>query len=200
MDDEVEALLTAYRLKEVSRWGSVGERRESTAEHVYSALLLARYFLPRAGVALDEAKVMAMLLYHDLVEVEAGDAFVLDDAAAAREVTRREHQACRSLRRRLPSPLAEELADLWQEFEAGVTPEARFCRAVDRLDPMLHSILRPADWQQRPIPEDAFRRQKEEALGEFPALQALYDKLLAEARRRGYFRDPAPAASDTSSR
>ncbi len=39
----------------------------------------------------------------------------------------------------LPKSQAEELITIWEEFEAGETPEARFARAMDRLEPLLQN-------------------------------------------------------------
>ena len=183
---EIERLLHAYRLKEVERWGTVGGRQESAAEHTFSVLLLALHLLPIAGVALDEGRVLRLLVLHDLVEVEAGDAFVLDEATRRAQVEK-ERVALEALCARLPAALGEEVRSAWKELEAGVTPEARFCRAVDRLDPMIHSLRRPGDWVRPPIRESALRKMKEPDLEPFPALRALFEELVEEIRRRGYF-------------
>ena len=39
----------------------------------------------------------------------------------------------------LPTEQAEELIELWEEFEAGETGEAKFARAMDRLEPLLQN-------------------------------------------------------------
>ncbi len=66
-----------YQLKHVERNAPVGKRKESPAEHSWSCLILADYFLNKMkkkdGEALDRLKVYELLMYHDVVEIEAGD-------------------------------------------------------------------------------------------------------------------------------
>jgi putative hydrolase of HD superfamily len=77
-----------------------------------------------------------MLLVHDLVEVDAGDAFAYDaDANRGRE--EREQAAARRLFGILPAEQARELAALWEEFEAAQSPDGRFAAALDRFQPLL---------------------------------------------------------------
>ncbi|MBO0773830.1 MAG: HD domain-containing protein, partial [Actinobacteria bacterium] len=74
---------------------------------------------------------------HDLVEIDAGDLSVYaDEAAQARQATA-EAAAARRLFGLLPAGQATQLRALWEEFEQRRTPEARFARALDRLQPML---------------------------------------------------------------
>ena len=90
--DELLKLHDLYLLKEVERKTTVKERFESSAEHTYSCFILADYFLDLMGEKLDRGRVMQLLLYHDMVEIYAGDTFILDDTGRA-EKKAKEHQA-----------------------------------------------------------------------------------------------------------
>src|SRR3546814_2405498 len=99
------------------------------------ALVLAEYAEPGVDIGL----VIHMLLLHDLVEIDAGDAFFYDAAAEADKAAR-EQQAAERLFGLLPDGQGEGLRALWEEFEARETADARFARALDRVQPMLHNF------------------------------------------------------------
>jgi putative hydrolase of HD superfamily len=133
--------LEADRLKGVLRRTRLvdGSRRENSAEHSWHAALLAVLLADTAPEGVDPARVVRMLLVHDLVEVDAGDAFAYDaDANLGREA--REQAAARRLFGILPAEQARELAALWEEFEAGETADARFAAALDRFQPLLLNL------------------------------------------------------------
>ena len=74
---ELDRIFELYKLKQVNRNTNVLLRKESTAEYVFSSMILAQYFLKKIK-GLNENKVMKLLLYHDLVEVYAGDNYTFD--------------------------------------------------------------------------------------------------------------------------
>ena len=84
-------LLEADRLKQVERQTAIigGSRRENTAEHSWHLGLFALVLAEHADEAVDVARVVAMVLVHDLVEIDAGDTFAYDETGyetkAARE-------------------------------------------------------------------------------------------------------------------
>jgi putative hydrolase of HD superfamily len=134
-------IIEADRLKEIQRRSYLisGTRVENSAEHSWhlalNALILGEY----ANTGLDTFRVMRMLLIHDLVEIDAGDTFCYDAAGNATKAAR-EVAAADRLFGLLPDDQGAELRGLWEEFEAGVTPEARFANAMDRLMPVLHNL------------------------------------------------------------
>src|SRR6185295_9233130 len=85
-------VLEADSLKTVLRRNSItdGSRRENSGEHSWHLALMALVLAPRSNDAIDLAKVIEMLLVHDLVEIDAGDAFVYDaEARDAKEALER---------------------------------------------------------------------------------------------------------------
>ncbi|MFH0900835.1 MAG: HD domain-containing protein, partial [Pseudomonadota bacterium] len=99
------------------------------------ALLLAEH----ADRQVDKLRAAAMALVHDIVEIEAGDSYVYD-AEAAKDKPERERRAADRLFSMLPPDQATEMRSLWEEFEAGRTPEAAFASAIDRLIPILLNL------------------------------------------------------------
>lgn len=116
-----------------------GSREENTAEHSWHAALSAQLLAPYANFPVDIAKVTQMLLIHDLIEIEAGDAFVYDaDAMAEQESA--ENKAADHVFGLLPDKESEKLRSLWDEFEARETDEAKFAKAIDRFLPIFSNI------------------------------------------------------------
>lgn len=117
-----------------------GSRRENTAEHswhaAFSALLLSHY----ANQPIDINKVIQMLLIHDLIEIEAGDTFVYDQKEVSVQ-DQAEAEAAMEVFGRLPEEQGNPLSDLWEEFEARETPEAKFAKAIDRFLPLYSNII-----------------------------------------------------------
>src|SRR5205085_5186580 len=98
------------------------------------AILLAEY----ANEPVDVGRVVKMVLVHDIVEIDAGDTYFYD-AAAGQDKPERERAAADRIFGILPSDQGQELRALWDEFEAGDTPDARFALALDRFMPQLHN-------------------------------------------------------------
>ena len=138
LDRQISFLLEADRLKQIERMTKIlGEsRRENSAEHSWHLALFALVLAEHADEAFDVPRVILMLLLHDLVEIDAGDTFAYDDAAYESKAER-ERMAADRLFGILPDDQGHDLRALWEEFEEGETPEARFANAVDRLQPLL---------------------------------------------------------------
>ncbi len=129
------------RLKTVLRQTLLTDasRRENSAEHSWHLALMTALLAEHAGEPVDVTRTMKMVLVHDVVEIDAGDAFCYDAAANVGK-EEREKLAAERIFGLLPVEQAEELRALWEEFEAGTTPEARFAVALDRLQPLLQNI------------------------------------------------------------
>lgn len=126
------------KLKRVIRRNSLmdGSRRENDAEHSWFVGLLAMVLGEHAPPGTDIQRVVAMLLVHDLVEIDAGDTFIYDAAAVAAQ-PELERAAADRIFAMLPDAQGVELRALWEEFEERATPEARFAKALDRFAPIL---------------------------------------------------------------
>jgi putative hydrolase of HD superfamily len=130
--------LEADRLKGVLRRTRLvdGSRHENSAEHSWHLAILAMLLADTAGPQVDAARVVRMLLVHDLIEVDAGDTFAFDTAGYL-DKSDRERAAADRLFGLLSREQRDELRALWEEFEAEATPDARFAVAMDRFQPLL---------------------------------------------------------------
>lgn len=114
-------------------------RQENDAEHSWHLAMMALLLAEHADEAVDVARVVKMLLIHDLVEIDAGDTFIYD-VVANQDKEEREQRAADRLFGLLPEDQGRELRGLWDEFEARVTPDARFAHAIDRFQPVLLNV------------------------------------------------------------
>lgn len=133
LDAQMAFLHEADLLKSVTRATKITDasRGETSAEHSWHVTLMALILHEHAPSDIDLMRVLRMLLIHDLVEIDAGDApiFGTHDTAA---LARAERAAADRLFGLLPEDQGAELRALWDEFEANESPEARFAKSLDR--------------------------------------------------------------------
>ena len=138
LERQLAFLAEIDRLKSVLRRTTLcdGSRAENSAEHSWHLAVAALTLAEHAGAGVDVAHVVRMVLVHDLVEIDAGDTFAYD-AKANEDKEAREQRAADRIFGLLPTEQGAEVRALWEEFELGETPSARFAIALDRLQPLL---------------------------------------------------------------
>ena len=168
-----------------------GSRRENDAEHSWhiatTAFVLAEY----ADDPVDVGRVARMLLLHDVVEIDAGDTFIHDEAGHS-DKDEREARAAARLYGLLPADQADELIAVWREFEARQSPEARFAHSLDRLQPILHNFeTAGGTWKQHKVTADKVEKLLPRIAGGSTRLADYARALIDQAVARFYL-DPAP--------
>jgi putative hydrolase of HD superfamily len=149
--DELDGVLAflreAERLKTVTRsgWTSEGER-ESVAEHTWRLCLMAM-LLYGGAPEVNLARLLRMCLVHDLGEALGGDVPAPEQQAAAPKAGQERADLLR-LTAPLPPPLRDEIVELWDEYEAAITAEARLAKGLDKLETILQHTQgkNPADF------------------------------------------------------
>lgn len=138
LDRQLDFLVEIDKLKNIVRASPIadGSRRENSGEHSWHLAMFALILSDQAGPDVSIDRVIKMLLIHDIVEIDAGD-FPIHGAfdAAAKEAA--EEKAADRLFGMLPEDQGAALRALWDEFEDGESPDARFARALDRCQPPL---------------------------------------------------------------
>ena len=131
-------ILELDKLKGVARRISLIDRSrlENSAEHSWHLGTMAVVLAEYAPEGTDLGRLVEMLLVHDVVEIDAGDTFAFDTAANVGKAER-ETLAANRLFGLLPDEDARRMRALWDEFEEGETPTARFANALDRLQGLL---------------------------------------------------------------
>ncbi|KKX49706.1 MULTISPECIES: HD domain-containing protein [Sphingobacterium] len=113
-------------------------RNENDAEHSWHLAMMALILAEHANEPIDVLKVVKMVLIHDIVEIDAGDTFIYD-MQKNHVNTDQERLAANRIFGLLPQEQSKEFIAVWEEFEAGLTPEAKFARTMDRLEPLLQN-------------------------------------------------------------
>ncbi|MCF0230003.1 MAG: HD domain-containing protein, partial [Parasporobacterium sp.] len=138
LEKQIDFILELDKEKSITRKNFLANasRRENDAEHAWhlavSALILSEY----ANEKIDVLKTIAMVLMHDVVEIDAGDTYAFDEEGVKTQAER-EARAADRLYHILPEDQAEKYLNLWLEFEEGKTPEARFAHTLDNFQPAM---------------------------------------------------------------
>ncbi|HZF36903.1 MAG TPA: HD domain-containing protein [Candidatus Angelobacter sp.] len=153
MIDQVKRILDFLALSERLKfelrhsWLSSG-RQESVAEHSWQMALMAMLMHRHLEQPVDIEKTLKMVLVHDLVEAEVGDVPFFETGERKQLKAAREQMAIEKIRRALDPGTGQEIYDLWQEYEAKATAEARFATALDHLEVQVqHNLADFATWE-----------------------------------------------------
>ena len=138
--NQIEFIREIDKLKYIFRKTKLinSDRPENDAEHSWHLAMMAIVLAGHANEPIDLEKVMKMVLIHDIVEIDSGDVFVYD-TAKNHDNFDEELKAARRIFGILPKEQAEEFLNIWIEFEEMKTPESKFARALDRLEPLLQN-------------------------------------------------------------
>ena len=192
--EQMRFILEIDKLKQVLRRSYLtdGSRLENDAEHSWHLAMMAITFGEYAtDQGIDMLRTLKMILIHDLVEIDAGDSFLYagDGGKSKHE---KEEEAADRIFGMLPLDQSSELRLLWDEFEAGVSSEAKFAKALDRL----HSLLLIYSTGGRTWKEHRVTAEMAMALNPpiisagSPALGQYAVQLLRSAQENGYFYFP----------
>ena len=121
LKQQIQFIVEVDKVKNIFRQTYLADanRKENDAEHSWHLALMAVLLKDYMKEEIDLAKVMIMVLIHDLVEIDAGDTYAYDIFGL------------------LPEDQGQELRKLWEEFEAYKTPEAKYAHLLDNFQPLL---------------------------------------------------------------
>ncbi|KMJ53927.1 phosphohydrolase [Vogesella sp. EB] len=190
MQQIIDFILELDKLKGVTRkTRPLGlERQENSAEHSWQIAMLAASLAPYAAEPVDISHVVAMLLVHDIGEIDTGDTIVYaEDGWEERKAA--ELAAVTRIFGLLPDTQAQRFMSLWQEFENGETAEARFAHAADRAMPVLLNLANNGQsWRENGISHArVVQRIGPPIQSGCPALWDYLAEQLAHARQQGWF-------------
>ena len=140
--DKVKSVFRKTKLFDNSRY-------ENDSEHSWHLAIMAILLSEYANESIDPAKVIKMVLIHDLVEIDAGDVIVYSKNCHTID---KENLAAERIFGLLPEDQKKEMQELWVEFEERKSPEAKFAAAIDRLEPVMQNCLNEAHaWRANQI-------------------------------------------------
>ena len=149
----MDFLLEVDKLKFITRqtYLSDGKRKENDGEHSWHLALMAVLLSEYSNEKEDLIKVITMVLIHDIVEIDAGDTYAYD-AVGNQSKREREVKAADRIFNILPEDQAKKFRQLWEEFEAYETPEAKFAHVCDNVQPlMLNDATDGLAWREHDV-------------------------------------------------
>ena len=150
---QLEFCLEADKEKKIGRQTYIadGSRKENDAEHAWHMALMTLILSEYANEEIDVLRTISMILMHDIVEIDAGDTYAYDEEAKKSQKEREEKAADRIFAM-LPEDQRQKFRELWEEFEAAETKEAKFARTMDNLQPlMLNNATDGRSWMERGV-------------------------------------------------
>ncbi|HHU89645.1 MAG TPA: HD domain-containing protein [Clostridiaceae bacterium] len=185
---QIQFILETDKIKNIFRMSKIhdGSRRENDAEHSWHLALMAFLLSEYSGEDIDILKVMKMCIIHDIVEIDAGDTFCYD-AAAGLDKLEREQKAAKRIFGLLPEDQSTEFMELWQEFDAMETPEAKYAAALDRLQPVfLNYLNKGGTWQEHNVTKKQVLQRIRHIEKAAPKLWEFVIRLIEDAVSKGF--------------
>ena len=190
MQQIIDFILELEKLKAVTRKvRPVGlDRHENSAEHSWQLAMMAASMAHYAESPIDINRVIAMLLVHDIGEIDAGDTIVFVEGGWEQRRAA-ELAGVKRVFGMLPEPQCAAFLALWLEFEDAATPESRFAHALDRAIPVLINLANHGGrWREHGIGYDrVVGRVGPEVKAGCPAPWDYLAARLEAVRDQGYF-------------
>ena len=190
LEKQINFILELDKMKNLYRQTYVlhEDRKENDAEHSWHIAIMAILLSEYANSEIDTAKVIKMLLLHDVIEVDAGDTYCYD-AVGNSTKAEREEKAARRIFGLLPEDQCTEFYELWREFEDSVTKEARFAAVLDRLQPLMLNYTKGGiSWQEHGIHKEQVLKRNENYFGEADELAELISSVIDDAEKKGWLK------------
>ncbi|MBD1916841.1 MULTISPECIES: HD domain-containing protein [Cyanophyceae] len=190
LQQQIAFVVEIDRLKQVLRQTQLmdASRRENSAEHSWHLAMMALVLAEYAPAEVDMQRAIHQVLVHDLVEIDAGDTFCYD-AAGHDDKGEREQRAADRIFGLLPEAIAQDLRQLWDEFEAQASPTARFAASLDRIQPLLHNWQTGGGtWRQHGICQAQVMQRMAPVEKGAPELWPFVLEVIEESVAKGYLK------------
>ena len=180
--------LEADKEKKIGRQTYISDasRKENDAEHAWHMALMTLILSEYANEEIDVLRTISMILMHDIVEIDAGDTYAYDEEAKKSQKEREEKAADRIFSM-LPEDQKCKFRELWEEFEAQETKEAKFARTMDNIQPlMLNDATDGKSWSERGVRiSQVLKRNENTAKGSKALLEYAYEQMLKPNVEKG---------------
>jgi len=172
-----------YILRKTKLFNS--DRNENDAEHSWHLAMMTVILAEHSNKPINVLKVLKMVLIHDIVEIDAGDTF-LYDSAKSHTNTEQELTAAKRIFGLLPKEQADEFIAIWQEFEDGITDDAKFAKSMDRLEPLLQNTSNNGGtWAEFNVPYEKVYDKKKAIKEGSTAIWEYAETLINESVEKG---------------
>ncbi len=190
LEKQIQFILEIDNEKNIFRQTSLTGRirKENDAEHAWHMAIMTYLLREYANEPFDLAHTMMMCLIHDIVEIDAGDTYAYDEENKKSQ-KEREEKAAERIFSILPEDQKKEIYDLFEEFEANETAEARFAHAMDNFQPLLLNDSNDGgDWQEHQVTRKQVDGRQS---GSLAGSKVIYEKtmeILDKHEAAGHFR------------
>lgn len=160
---QMEFIVEVDKVKNIFRqtYLADGNRKENDAEHSWHLALMAVLLKEYSKEEVDLAKVIPMVLIHDLVEIDAGDTYAYDSVGAETK-REREEKAADRIFGLLPDDQGKNFRELWEEFEAYETADAKFAHLLDNCQPLLlNDASNGRSWTEHQVKKSQIYKRNE---------------------------------------
>ena len=188
---ETKRIQYLYGLKHETRYDLPRQEAiasESVAEHVYAMHILAQYFIPLETTShqLDFAKVQTMITLHDIDEIETGDMIGYLKTPAIRAA---EADAAKRVVERMPEHMRELAMTTLEEYESLSTAEAKFVKALDRLEPLFQMYTKhgKATLERNQTTREQSDGIKYPYVEAYPTMKRFVDVVSGLMEKEGYY-------------
>lgn len=190
LDKQFDFFREIDKEKEITRHTFLADasRRENDAEHAWHMAIMTILLSEYANDEIDVLKTVTMLLIHDIVEIDAGDTYAYDEKGKETQAVR-EKMAADRIFHLLPEDQAEKLYNLWCEFEAQETAEAKFARCLDNIQPMmLNDASNGLAWEENEIKLSQILKRNEKTAEGSKVLWNYMKRILQKNVEEGHIR------------
>ena len=161
----------AGKLKDVLRYNEKRNgTKESVADHSWRLALMVFTIAEELKISVDILKSIKMALAHDIAESITGDidaVLIMEGKVLKEEKKKEEIKAMEEIKKIPPEKIGLEIYDLWNEYEKSETREARFIKALDKLETLMHLAESGHKTYDKP---DLIPTYADEAVKNFPEL------------------------------
>jgi len=112
-------------------------RNESSAEHSWRLALITLIIADELRLSIDVNRAIKIALVHDLPEALTGDIdaiLIAEGKYPEDEKEKQEIEAIINLQKTLPEVIGKQISDLWHEYNDCKTKEAKFVKALDKIE------------------------------------------------------------------
>lgn len=140
-----EFLQIAGKLKKTYRFSEVEvlKNTESSADHTWRLSLMSFILADELKLGIDKEKALKLSIIHDIAESITGDIDyrkIYTNQVSTEYKKNEELKAIKLIAKRLPKKLGEEIYTLWDEYEKETTLEAKYVKALDKIEAILTLI------------------------------------------------------------
>lgn len=163
LEQQIQFLVEIDKVKNIFRqtYLADGKRKENDAEHSWHIALMAFVLKEYVKKPVDVMKVMLMVLIHDLVEIDAGDTYAYDSVGAL-DKREREEKAADRIFGLLPKDQGSYFRELWEEFEAYETADAKYAHLLDNFQPiLLNDASGGKSWEEHGVKKSQIYKRNE---------------------------------------